>query len=640
MTARPTDPEEHRIENARRIAEIAVSPPGSPILTLGGLLHELDAWLGDDRQWRSADPGGWRTLIGDVRRAVHFIQMLSSPPHQEQLIAATVELDALGTSLGKGVSDKRDAPPDDVLRRRLIRVVTLVRNTVVDDQVLASAWNRTLEWMQAGNSSARDGAIALRDLADLRGQDPDDLFARIIGVLSDNAGEVEAAKQQPPPADPKAAAGVSAHDRLELVMKLLTREPHLAPGVVWLQYLQAQLWDPWVLHLGDSVALYQDHMLRSLLINQPDDDRLPSDLRGKPEGTFDVGWFGADPSRPPDPSDPERVFIRIELPQTPRLRLLAEAREIAEFLVAFGALRADNDRLWLLSDNDLVRGWRSSVTATVVNAAEARRLYPTDTTALALSESATDLGAHLPVRTSELRTAGLLLVWLRQASASSNPAKVVLCDRVVEQVCGWAGIARMSTFVADYLKPAWINTQLRNRILGSLWQLWNVKAVRESALANKIQEPIAVRPPHAPPNYTAGMNLKVALEHLDQLLALAGTAKSAEGMTQIRDLSGDKQSMRQWLTDLGNEFESRNAVLRRTRNALVHGGPLSMPTVDYVSDFSMTLAYHALGPAIGLMLRDKDLVDGFLDHQIAFQRSMTRMRDGVPLRIALFWNSD
>jgi hypothetical protein len=59
-------------------------------------------------------------------------------------------------------------------------------------------------------------------------------------------------------------------------------------------------------------------------------------------------------------------------------------------------------------------------------------------------------------------------------------------------------------------------------------------------------------------------------------------------------------------------------------------------TVNHVSEFSMSLAYLAIGPAVNLLLKDRDLVDGFLDNGADIARCFARLRQGLPMTEALF----
>jgi hypothetical protein len=68
----------------------------------------------------------------------------------------------------------------------------------------------------------------------------------------------------------------------------------------------------------------------------------------------------------------------------------------------------------------------------------------------------------------------------------------------------------------------------------------------------------------------------------------------------------------------------------------MHGGPITVDTVNHVSEFSMSLAYLAIGPAVNLLLEDRDLVDGFVDNNAEITRCFARLREGIPMSEALF----
>jgi hypothetical protein len=318
----------------------------------------------------------------------------------------------------------------------------------------------------------------------------------------------------------------------------------------------------------------------------------------------------------------------------PPTQLLADARETAEFLVAFGALASDNHDLWLLSGSYLSPALGQSMSAMVVSGERAERQRPFDVTATHLGQHADELARHLPLRTAELRMAGRLMVWLRQTGASDNPAQVVLCDRVIEQVCGWAGIAQPWRFTEASLRPEWIHSRIRTAILRSYHQL------RFSPLGHHdlwgVVEPNAPEPPHAPRNYIGPTNLRAILENIDELAKLGEGLDQGVAIERLRERVADRDSVRAWLDELGDEFDRRNARLRRTRNALMHGGPISVGTVNHVSEFSMSLAYLAIGPAVNLLLKDRDLIDGFLDNRAELTRCFARLREGIPISKALF----
>lgn len=406
--------------------------------------------------------------------------------------------------------------------------------------------------------------------------------------------------------------------------------------MVWLQFSHAQLGQPGILKLGDSVALYSEELLDDLLARFPNDDRLPPDLRSAGPNDLRNVWFHHLVPAAERPGAP-RSYLRVEVAAMGRQERLAEAREVAEFLVAFGALGDANHDLWLLSDSYLVRGWQSTTAGVAVNADRARGQFSTDMVPLNLERHAAALGRHLPFRSPQFRLAGRLLVWLRQASAAGSPAQVVLCDRVVEQVSGWAGFSDHRRFTDSNLRSSWIYTRIRNEIQFAYRQL--LDAVGGSLALRAVIEPREPRPAHAPRNYFGSTNLKAILENID---ALAETelppGRTAPVVARLRDRVSSRCTIVSWLDELGAEFDQRNAQLRRTRNALMHGGPIVLPVVMHVAPYAMALASHAIFPALDCLMEDQDLVDGFVAKQAELRRCFASLRAGEPIEIALFFD--
>ena len=597
------------------------------VLQIGVLLGELDSWLADERQWRRGEPTHWRSLIDDVLDRLRALRSLSSPPIQQALSDSFDEF-----TQGRNGFQKDAGPPDDALRRQLRRLSAVVRTEITKPELLVMAWKRIIDWTQSDPERAIAGTGVLRDLAELGGHDPDELFNRVDRVLADNAWVIAGLTGGPTPDHPKATAGETAETRLALTESVLIGPPRRAGGVVWLEYLQAELRFPFTLTLGPHVTLYQDEFLCGMLQQTPDDPRLPDDLRQLGENSFARSWFKAEEAERADQLGD--VYLRLELPETSPTQLLADARETAEFLAAFGNLASDNHDLWLLSSSYLSPALGQSTSAMVVSAERAEEQRRNDMTALHLAQHADDLARHLPLRTDELRTAGRLMVWLRQTGATDSPARVVLCDRVIEQVCGWAGITQPRRFTEASLRPEWIQDRIRSDIVRSYRQL-RFSPLGDHELWNVI-EPSAPEPPHAPRFWIGPTNLKAILENIDELATLGEGLDQGVAIRRLRERVTDRDSVRAWLDELGEGFDRRNRRLRRTRNALMHGGPITTDTVNHVSEFSMQLAYLAIGPAVNLLLKDRDLVDGFLDNRDQLTRCYARLREGVPVSDALF----
>lgn len=576
--------------------------------------------------------------MDDLRERIRFVASMSDGRLQESLIDGAIELRRLRGEFSAAIGE-----PDEALRRRLQHIATTTRADVAHGQLLLTSFRRICAWSQTDLERSERGIGEFRSLAALQGRDDGILVDRIAAVLDDSAWQIATVRGEPRPEDPRATAGISGEARLSLMETLLEQPPARRPGVVWLEYLQARLGAPWVLPIGTRVTLYAHDFLRPTLHQAPNDPRIPDELREDSDvRPFLASWLGAYDASESVLADYEvygdpRVFLRIELEEMPSTQLVPAARETAEFLVAYGALGSDDHDLWVLGESYHVVNGGSSTAWVPVNADKARDQLPHDDTAAALARTADLLAKHLPLRGRDLRVAGRLLVWLRQATRNDNPVRLVLCDRVVEQVAGWAGVARPSRFVTEFLRPGWVYEQVRRSVQQSYLQLMN-DTHGAHALTSTIEEP-PPRPPFSHATYLPSINLRAVLENLDALIEVAPRGSSAwTGLARLRARTATPRSVGGWLDQLEDEFEVRNDRLRRTRNALMHGGPLVRTTVDDVARFAETLAYQAIGPAVHLMLEEEDVIDGFLRRQQDHTRCFARLRHGSPPSEALFWN--
>jgi hypothetical protein len=621
-------------------ASLARSQKGtrSPGLQLSDLLEELDEWLADDRQWNQAGARHWASLLTDLSDRLRFVASMSEGALQVSLKTSAVDLRTL-----RGAYSAAEGAPDEALRRRLRQVARTARAGASQAELLLSAFRRLRDWARSDVERADGGVAAFRNLIELQGHDPGTLLDRVDRVLRDSAWEIAVVQQQEVPDDSRAVAGMGAADRIALAEAVLDRPPPLTQRIVWLEFLQARLPAPWVLEIGPHITLFAHDFLRPTLHQAPNDGRIPEELREDSEARgFLTIWLDAYDAEQAVRADHEvygdpRVFLRVELDEMPSTRQVLAARETAEFLVAFGSLGADNHDLWALSDSYFVVNGGSSTAWRPVNADRARDQLPHDETAAALARNADLLASHLPLRARELRMAGRLLIWLREATRNDNPARLVLCDRVVEQVAGWAGVSRPSRLVADFVKPSWVYDEIRRTVHRAYIQLMN-DTPGAHALTTAIEEP-APRPPFSQATYLPGINLKAVLENLDALIDVAPEASSAwAALTQLRARTETTAAVAAWVDALESEFGVQNDRLRRTRNALMHGGPLVSHTVDDSARFAEVLAHHAIDPAVYLLLEDQDIVDGFLARQQRHVGCFAQLRDGTPASEALFWD--
>lgn len=596
-------------------------------LPLGALLDELDGWLEDDRQWHRGGHQHWRSLLDDLTSAISAVLRLSAGEEQEAL----GELQERSKRL-RGTF-RKDENAEEVVRRQLLRFASELRVALTSDSLIESAWRRAVAWVQSGKSDVEAAIRVMHDLADMRGQDAKHTFDRLLAVLADSGPEIAQLRGEPWPEDPHAPAGADKAQRLELAVGVVRGPAAQATGVVWLEFLQAHLWYPYTLELG-SVTLYEASYLRSLLAQSPDDSRLPADLLGKGPSAVDTIWFKAYEEAMHGDDEPNSVYVRLELSQMPRTRLLSEARSIAGFLAAYASLYAGEQIGWVLGESHLVRGWIQTSSATSLNAYEWRLEENRDATAYYLARRSEALSSHIPLPNNRLKEAGNLLVWYGRAAASDSRAQIVFHNRVIEQVCGWAGMSNPERFVSEWLKPTWVYSRIWDEVLVTcLNTLDRLPETARDAVQRVREGPL--RRDHSPPNFRSAVNLKVFLQELDAIADLS-TSSPIRQLVGLQAKLASRTAVDHWIRNLEDSFDRKTAVLRRTRNALMHGGPFTPRTVEYASGMAMGLSSHALMPAVDFMLDDKDPVDAFLARRDSTLKTAADLRRGVRAVEAMF----
>jgi hypothetical protein len=206
--------------------------------------------------------------------------------------------------------------------------------------------------------------------------------------------------------------------------------------------------------------------------------------------------------------------------------------------------------VWLDSKSYFVLGVRSSGHAFSFDETKAQDALQRDSTAAHLAENVELLAPHLPLVSPQLRTAGRLAVWLRRAKTTDDPTRLLLGERVVEQVCGWAGVSAPERFVSQSIKPSWMYQQLRAEISEAYRQLTADLLHAPHSLTSTI-ETSRRQPPHGPDTYAPSINLKAVLDHLDDLVAIAplGTT-SCVRLTKLRERCTDTKAMKAWTAGL------------------------------------------------------------------------------------------
>lgn len=612
------------------------------------VLQELDGWLADEHQWRSGRPQNWATLLSDLNSA-----WKKMGPKLHSRLSAVANPSYEETQLVRRALKQGNLPPDESMRRRLQRSASAIRSELLQDASLLAAWTDLLE--STGPSAAASSARLLLRLGELHGHAADSLIRRLRSILSDEYFAVTLARGETPSrAEVPNSADASVTERIQLATGILTELPRRADVVVWLLYaLAPKLWPP-ILEIGERVTLYDVEWLHAASESPNPAYPVPGELT---ENGFGISAITGDRGKSSDdPNAVPYVAARISLGKVRVSEAEAIARRSAEALIALASLHGGHVCPWIVEDSfamfiDGGSGPSTFAAPAVFEPSSAQRsAMSEDWTAEVIGKNADRWGRHFPIQDHRMQEAAHLLVWLRKARETWGPARLVLCDRVIERVAGWAGLSSPRRLITDHLKIQWAITAMRSECANVAWGAMNANDIfsaigdrqRIEAL-QRAREEIRQDPDL---EFNLGerswsVNPRGVLKKLDWLSArVPNGGPIAERISKLKDRTRTGSAGAAWADDLMVEFSTLEARARRVRNVLIHGGPVSDLAADEILPFVESLAESALFASVEGRLDEVALVDFFLDRRTANMEVLDALRNRIHPIDALWQNAD
>lgn len=629
-----------RALDALSTAERAPHFPVEPDLTV--IIGELQSWLEDDRQWLAAYARQWSSLLADVdaaRRAVG--QELAQ--HLDGSQAGWREIAACQKDL-KGQNGKKIFDP--ALRRRLQRAVAPIATSLREPDALGAIWDDLIA--SSDHAVARREARRLALFIQAQGHDPKRLLRQLEDILRDDKFAVDLARGGHPGSEAHGKrAGFDEVERVALARDALNAPPRRADAVVWLSYSLAPLGRD-TLRLGDAVSLFRASWLRSVFAGEIDAE-LPPEAQKLDEYSHLPMLAGA----PPDDKDKKdeeeipHVLVRVDLGTVATAESLALARETAELIVSLATLVGTDPAIWILTESH-VTYYDGKESAASFHAPpvfqpnlDQQSALQADPMPEVVSEWAADLAPQLPLVREDLRQAAKLALWMRRSRETWEPGRIVLADRVFEQVAGWAGVTDRDRFVRQHLRLSWAFRRVRLEISNCWRAVYASRLNRDQAFSERAWEEIEDDPALEFEERMGGgwsVNLAGVLLRLDFLIEnVAEGTLVHERLSRLKGRTASGRAAFQWVNDLLADFDTLEPRARRVRNATVHGGPVSDEMADAVIDFVEWLASDALQAAIRGLLSDGSLVDWFLNRREVFENLHERLRRNEAPFGALFW---
>jgi hypothetical protein len=313
------------------------------------------------------------------------------------------------------------------------------------------------------------------------------------------------------------------------------------------------------------------------------------------------------------------------------------ARSNAEALAALGAVYGEEPTIWRLE-----RSYRVfSGDRNVGSSDEAEEPAWTETVGVAEDRTAEIIGqlsdrlaGHFPFRDSELEEAMAMVGWLRGARSAPPAARLVLCDRVIEAACGWAGMRSRDAFVREHVIPWWARhrveflvTKVARRLLYSHPPARLPADDPFRAAWDEIvnHEPLGLsKHPRKVKTSTLVAEVPWLLERVPRDTRLGRDLGELDRRTRT---GADALAYWNAWRARGERIEIRRL---RTCNAIIHGGPLSPATVDSVALFAEHIASEALITSLDAKLAGKSIPSHFQDRHARIADMRRRLRCDDP----------
>lgn len=324
------------------------------------------------------------------------------------------------------------------------------------------------------------------------------------------------------------------------------------------------------------------------------------------------------------------------------------ARSSAEALVALADLHGAESP-WVLEESFamLVDGRHGGSTFAAPAAfslpADKRIALSSDTTADVIAKNAEEWAAHFPIVDPRMRQAAHLLLWLSKAREAWAPGRLILCDRVIERVAAWAGVASPRQFLKDHVRLSWALAQVRHRLAGVAFVAFASLGSADRADAAEWER---YRIGHEEIRTDADLGLALGertwtVEPGSVIGKLGWLAErvppgthALEEIELLADRTRSGSSLADWVEELMSEFDAMESRRRRLRNALTHGGPAGEEAAAAVLRFVESVAVSALYTSMQGRFSGTPLVDHFLERRRADERRFEALRaDADPAEV-------
>jgi hypothetical protein len=538
----------------------------------------------------------------------------------------------------------------DALRKELRAIERSMRATMSETSVLLAVWEDLIRAIRKSSGPRENAALALlASCVDLQGRSWEVVSRSLWRVIGDDSEAIVEAKAElegrplPEPDGPPRRAGLNAASRLALAKRLLVLEPPVAPRVVWIAYFEASI-DHGHFSLGDHIDVFDGRLLLASLRAGPSAGfwpNVPEEVRANRNACL-LSWE-AKGTRP-------FVLVRLQLGERAAAHVERDAAMVRDLLPRLASFYNSGHVSWQPSDSFVVftdgqLDWHTAVLEYPEEISGMNYELARDRTAEILTTLEPIVAPHLLVRDERVQKALDLMEWLVEARGTWEPARMLLFDRILERVAGWADDSDPNHFARQYLMAPWALDQFTTRLAEYIIKAVNSidrttigampdpaqRAAREKADSMGLVE-------HAP-GMRVTANIPLALKQLEWLCSVQPRGSDgANAAAELVRLAGTPAAAKRSLRGLATEFERLLSRARRTRNAIAHGGPIPPATLRTVSPFYHQLANDSLNQSLHAFTTGVNLTAHLERRGEQHAKVLEDLQAEVSPNVALFFN--
>jgi hypothetical protein len=493
------------------------------------------------------------------------------------------------------------------------------RGTLSSDTALLAAWSDLLDELQNPAGTLRRAeqlTVVLGSCLELRGADSKSIFSTLR--RSFGASPTGPNRSSVDPADP---------DRLEPVASLsaaaaatLLSVPAAMHCVVWLQYEFAELREALV-EAGDVTFFSAPWALEAARRDGAPDFAHRDELRtvlDEIEGLGGGEEFGQTRSL---------VIARVDLGIRMTRDAITAGDEIVQLLISVATMDSGGIR-WRRTGTALlaVDGQGFGLEMRATSHEPTPTPYGMEITAEELSTRAVEVGvtmSHRPLPAEiieairQVSEAGLERSYESAFGYSKNlhaRTSVAQRNHAFEHVAAWGGYGERE--LEEEITVSWASSSWQHEMGATID--WIIRRTWDSPSVQAL-DAILRRGGHGRP-----LLFSIAYEHAEELIDLLPARIQRQRLSWLMKGIGDAPHYLRIERAYGKEHEIGLARLRRVRNALVHGNPITPAIVQSVTDLAIRRSNHGLRLAVDAFNQDLSL-----NELLRIDRTSFRAKHGI-----------